>query len=207
MYNRNLRKPSPNKNIFKFASKKNHHIILCESALEFDACFHLEFSPSIVTFESQPTGIEYQMNNKVHRYTPDFKVVKVSGEIEYIEVKPAKIINSIEFREEFILKRNAYNNLGYKLLLISEKQIRHSVLLANLKILHRYTGSMLTDIHDSALKYIKSNNMVSISQLSLNLGLATGDCIAACAFLISNGLVKADLETEPLSKYSTLIEV
>jgi len=63
MYNRNLRKPSPNKNIFKFASKKNHHIILCESALEFDACFHLEFSPSIVTFESQPTGIEYQMHS------------------------------------------------------------------------------------------------------------------------------------------------
>ncbi len=57
MYIRNLRKPSPSKNIYKFASRKNHSTIMCESGLEFDAYFHLEFSPSIASFESQPTRI------------------------------------------------------------------------------------------------------------------------------------------------------
>lgn len=47
MYNRNLRKPHPNKNIFKFSSAKNSSVVMCESTLEFDACFHLEYSPSI----------------------------------------------------------------------------------------------------------------------------------------------------------------
>jgi len=90
MYIRNLRKPSPSKNIYKFASRKNRSTIMCESGLEFDACFHLEFSPSIAAFESQPKGIEYLVDGKVRRYTPDFKIVKTTGEIEYIEVKPER---------------------------------------------------------------------------------------------------------------------
>ena len=43
MYIRNLRKPSPNKNVFKFASTKISDVIMCESTLEFDACFHHEY--------------------------------------------------------------------------------------------------------------------------------------------------------------------
>ena len=41
MYIRNLRKPSPNKNVFKFASAKVSNVIMCESTLEFDACFQV----------------------------------------------------------------------------------------------------------------------------------------------------------------------
>lgn len=37
MYIRNLRKLSPNKNVFKFASAKASETIMCESTLEFDA--------------------------------------------------------------------------------------------------------------------------------------------------------------------------
>ena len=37
MYIRNLRKPSPNKNVFKFASAKINNVIMCESTLEFNA--------------------------------------------------------------------------------------------------------------------------------------------------------------------------
>ncbi len=54
MYIRNLRKPSPNKNVFKFASAKVSETIMCESTLEFDACFHHEYNETIATFGSQP---------------------------------------------------------------------------------------------------------------------------------------------------------
>lgn len=206
MYNRNLRKPSPNKNIYKFVSRKNLSTIMCESGLEFDACFHLEFSPSIASFESQPTGIEYQADNKVRRYTPDFKIVKDTGEVEYIEIKPEQIHSNQKFREEFECKRAAYNTLGYKLILVSEKQIRNENLLANLKVLHRYANSGLSELHKLVLHHIKSAKSLSIQQLANKLDVLVGDCIAACAMLIGIGLIKVDLEVELLCEHSLLNE-
>lgn len=74
---------------------------MCESGFEFDACFHLEFSPSIVSFESKPTSIDYQASDKIRRYTPDLMVVKGTGEVEYIEIRPEQVHSSQKFREEF----------------------------------------------------------------------------------------------------------
>ena len=54
------------KNIYKFASQKNKSTCLVESSLEFDACFHFEFSPSIVAFEAQPLGYEYEEDFILH---------------------------------------------------------------------------------------------------------------------------------------------
>ncbi|MGB3599041.1 MAG: TnsA endonuclease N-terminal domain-containing protein, partial [Marinomonas sp.] len=176
MYIRNLRKPSPNKNIYKFVSRKNRSTVMCESGLEFDACFHLEFSPSIVSFESQPTGIEYQADTKARRYTPDFKIVKNTGETEFIEIKPERIHSTQKFRDEFEYKRAGYSALGYKLILVSEKQIRNGNLLPNLKILHRYASSHLSELHYLALGYIKKAKCLSISQLAVKLGVLIGDC-------------------------------
>lgn len=206
MYIRNLRKPSPSKNIYKFASRKNCSTIMCESGLEFDACFHLEFSPSIAAFESQPIGIKYFVDGKARRYTPDFKVVKTTGEIEYIEIKPERIHTTEKFRNEFEKKRVAYNELGYKLILVSEKQIRSQHLLSNLKTLHRFSNTMLSDVHKKALELVKKAKSLSISQLAAKLNLIIGDCIATCAVLIGIGAITADLVTEPLCDHSLINE-
>ncbi len=50
MYRRHL-KHSRVKNLFKFASIKMNTVFTVESSLEFDTCFHLEFSPLVQTFE------------------------------------------------------------------------------------------------------------------------------------------------------------
>lgn len=206
MYIRNLRKPSANKNIFKFSSFKNAGTIMCESSLEFDACFHLEYSSSIISFESQPIGIEYQMNGKIRRYTPDFKIVKDTGEIEFIEIKPSKKLTSLVFREAFECKRSAYKMKGFKLLLVTDKQIRSTPLLDNLKVINRYSSSSLSDVHDLALKHIRACKSLSISELALKLGLIIGDCIAACALLINRGSVHTDLEGGLLCEHSLMME-
>lgn len=179
---------------------------MCESALEFDACFHLEHSLSIISFESQPTGIEYQMNGRTHRYTPDFKVVKDTGEIEFIEIKPSKKLTSLAFREEFECKRLAYKNKGFKLLLVTDKQIRSMPLLENLKVINRYSSSTLSDVHESVLEHIRSSKSLSISELARKLGLIIGDCIAACALLIKHGVVRTDLEGSLLCEHSLMME-
>ncbi len=50
---------------------------MCESGLEFDACFHLEFSPYIAAFESQPQGIEYFVDVLFSRlFKPGFRYAK-----------------------------------------------------------------------------------------------------------------------------------
>lgn len=206
MYTRNLRKPSPSKNIYKFASRKNRSTIMCESGLEFDACFHLEFSSSIVAFESQPKGIEYVLDGKVRRYTPDFRVVKSSGEIEFIEIKPERIHSSEKFRNEFEQKKVAYSQIGYKLILVSEKQIRNQHLLSNLKTLHRFSNTALSDVHKKVLKLVKKAKSLSISQLATKMNLIIGDCIAACAVLIGIGAITADLVAEPLCDHSLINE-
>jgi hypothetical protein len=62
---RNLRKPSPNKNVFKFASTKVSDAIMYESRLEFDACFHHEYNDEIESYGSQPEGLKYGFNGKI----------------------------------------------------------------------------------------------------------------------------------------------
>lgn len=85
MYVRNLRKPSATKNVYKFASSKNRGVILCESSLERDCCYHLEYSKDVISFQSQPEGFYYSSGNKRCLYTPGFQ--KANGELKAIPFK------------------------------------------------------------------------------------------------------------------------
>lgn len=87
------------KNIFKFASSKMGTVYRVESALEFDTCFHLEYSPKIKSFEAQPFGFKYDFGEKSLPYTPDF-------------------------RARFIQRKIAAEKLGVGLILVTEEQIR-----------------------------------------------------------------------------------
>jgi len=73
MYRRNLRY-SRVKNLYKFASPKMNTVYTVESSLEFDTCFHLEYSPSIIQFEAQPLGYKYQFVSHNQILTFDFHV-------------------------------------------------------------------------------------------------------------------------------------
>jgi hypothetical protein len=59
-------KPSPNKNVFKFASAKVNDVVICESTIEFDACFHHEYNDDIKSFDSQPEGFKYEFNGNIY---------------------------------------------------------------------------------------------------------------------------------------------
>lgn len=61
-------------NICKFMSLKNDSVVRTMSMLEYDFCFHAEYNPQIVRYESQPHGFEYYFNGRYCRYTPDFQV-------------------------------------------------------------------------------------------------------------------------------------
>jgi hypothetical protein len=94
VYIRKLRKPSPNKNVYKFASAKQKAAILCESSLEKDCCYHFEYDPDVVSYESQPRGFYYKFEGKTLPYTPDFLTLYRDGTQEYVECKPHSLKNS-----------------------------------------------------------------------------------------------------------------
>ena len=121
MYKRTLKK-STVKNIHKFASKKCDKMMVLESSLEYDACFHFEFSKKIVTYEAQPIGFRYKLYGQIRSYTPDFLVTLDNEDKIFYEVKPFCKTQYEEFKLEFEAKQVAALDLGIKLELITEKQ-------------------------------------------------------------------------------------
>ncbi|MBD1573702.1 hypothetical protein HC725_10525 [Vibrio sp. S17_S38] len=195
MYVRNLRKPSANKNVYKFVSAKNGCTIMCESSLEYDCCYHLEYSDDVVSFESQPHGYKYFYLGKCHFYTPDFLVHKKDGTFYFIEVKPLSKTFSSEFKYMFYKKQITANELGASLLLVTDRQIRNEIHLNNLKLVHRYSGFIENTIHlENIWSAISQSTSIQIGSLSRTLNLGIGEVLALVLRLIGLGRAKTDLD-------------
>ena len=193
MYRRNL-KHSRVKNLYKFSSLKMDSIMTVESGLEFDACFHFEYSPNVTFFEAQPEGYYYDYLDKNLPYTPDFLVDdKVKG-LRVIEVKPLSKIPDPEFRDRFRCKQRAAEALGVPVVLVSENQIRLNPILNNLKLLHRYAGlQSLNSLHYKILELVKFSGVISVRDLLSQTDSMEGDVLASTVTWLSVGKLKTDL--------------
>jgi len=184
MYNRNLRKPSPNKNVHKFASGKTGRTLVVESCLEFDTCFHLEYSKDVISYREQPTGFYYEFEGKSRPYTPDFEVKYVNSTV-LIENKEAKEISVPEFQAQFSAKVRKSKALGKALILVTERQVRLYPILNNLKLLHRYTGiSSITTLQREILQVVSKVGLVQLSGLSTQFDVSLGELKANSLALI-----------------------
>ncbi|PSW58050.1 TnsA endonuclease N-terminal domain-containing protein [Photobacterium leiognathi] len=196
MYVRNLRKSSPVKKVYKFASLKNQSVIMCESTLEQDCCYHLEYFKKVIAYQSQPEGFYYFLGNKHYPYTPDFLVRNKDGSEYFIEVKPLNKTFSEDFKNKFASKRNAAKKLGKPLLLVTDRQIRKGLFLDNLKLIHRYSGLM--DSNESlslVINELRTIGPMCIRSLANNLKLSVGEVIAIVFCLIGLDKVNASLDT------------
>lgn len=201
MYKRNLRKPSPIKHVRKFASAKVNQTIMCESPLEFDACFHHEYNDSIERFESQPEGFYYDFEGEKRPYTPDMLVKFFDGTLKFHEYKPYDMTFDPTFKAEFLAKKAAAQSLGVDLILVTDRQIRVYPLLNNLKILHRYSGVYgLSSIQSDLLNILIAKGKVSLNDLAGKKSLPLGDARAYICSLIHKGLVKANLKLDDLAR-------
>ncbi len=205
MYIRNLRKPSPNKNVFKFASTKVRSVIMCESTLEFDACFHHEYNDLIENFGSQPEGFQYEFMGKSLSYTPDALISYTNKTQKYHEYKPYSKIASPLFRAKFAAKRDASLKMGIDLVLVTDRQIRVNPILRNLKLLHRYSGVHgVSSIQNELLSFIHKSGAIKLNDISSQFGLPIGEARSFLYALIHKGLLKADLEDDDLTNNPTL---
>ena len=205
MYIRNLRKPSPNKNVFKFASTKVSSVVMCESTLEFDACFHHEYNDLIESFGSQPEGFKYEFMGKSLPYTPDALISYTDKTQKYHEYKPYSKIASPLFRAEFAAKRAASLKLGIDLVLVTDRQIRVNPILNNLKLLHRYSGVFgISSIQKELLNFIHKSGAIKLNDISRQIGLPIGEARSYLFALMGKGLIKANLGIDDLTNNPTL---
>lgn len=203
MYRRQL-KHSRVKNLFKFVSSKMNQVMTVESYLEFDTCFHLEYSPLITSFIAQPEGFIYRFAERELPYTPDFQIVE-NKEIKWIEVKPFAKTQESGFLQRFKAKQKKAQGLGVPLILVTEKQIRVNPVLNNLKILHRYSGfQSLTGIHLKLLSLVKTVGEISVSDAANQLGIEKNLMLKFAFSLVSSGMLSADLVNDKLGLHSVI---
>lgn len=197
MYIRNLRKPSPNKNVYKFASEKVGKTIMCESSLEFDACFHHEYNESVRTFDSQPEGFYYQYEGKDLPYTPDAIVHYTDGRIQFHEYKPLSKTFDPIFKAKFYAKQKAAQLLGMELILVTDEQIRVNPVLNNLKLLHRYSGAYtVCDTQRELLSRLQASGKCRLTDIADENALTMGEVRSYIFSLLNKGLLKSDVVTD-----------
>ena len=201
MYNRNIERPSPTKNIFKFASCKMKDTVTVESSLEYLACFHFEYSDDVEIFESQPTGYKYDFKGKECSYTPDFKLVYVSGKTVFVEVKPSYRAGYEDFIARFPFKIATAKNMGLDLILLTEQTLNVSPYIDNLKILHRYQGvQSLKEVHNLVLQSMSKNRQISIQDLSRDIDVNVGIVLQAVIQLILRKELLCDVKEQAINE-------
>jgi hypothetical protein len=129
----------------KFFSRKNRRLVRCESLLEFDALFLFEFARGVRRFEEQPVTIEYSLNGRLHRYTPDFGVDWADGRRWFVEVKPSEKLAEPQSAEKFEALRRSFSSQDQHLVVLSELQIRRPIRLRQIRELLRYLAAEKSD--------------------------------------------------------------
>lgn len=198
-------KPSAVKNIFKFPSTKsfvtlsrwNYQMVLVESMLEKDFCFHLEANSDVLHYYPQPKSFEVNSELlKNRKYTPDFEVHFHDGRKAYVEIK--KNFDSLDELYLHKLERAAdeMRQTGHEFLFVDESQIRIQPLLDNLRKLQRFR-SRLTNNTEALMLLKKSvpkphtlNDLIE-NQLGIRPEIIYQ--------LIANGFIWSDLLHDHLS--------
>lgn len=198
MYRRRL-KHSRVKNLYKFASPKMNRVLTVESSLEFDACFHFEYTPSISSYEAQPEGFYYSFGDKKLPYTPDFLIFDKSRGSSFIEVKPYAELENEDFKEKFICRQKSAMENGIPLLLVTDNQIRVNPVLCNLKLLHRYSGlKTLTPLHLMLLDIVRKSGKVRVRDLVHETGEPSSAVLTSVISWLAIGEMSSDLSVAKL---------
>jgi TnsA endonuclease N terminal len=126
------------KNIGKFASDKTSAVIPYESHLERDYIYFLEIDPDVISYTGQPFKLNYYLNGKLLRYTPDFFVERRTKK-QVVEVKPSDKAQSEKYLALFNKVAPICREHDWEFLVVTNEMIRVEPRLSNIKILYKYS--------------------------------------------------------------------
>ena len=198
-------KASAVKSIFKFPSTKSfagpsHQpflMVLVESPLERDYCFHLEAAPKVLRYYTQPkTFVVSSDLIESREYTPDFEVHFQCGRKAYVEVK--KDFDSLDsiYLHKLKMASSEMRNAGYEFLCVDESQIRIQPLLGNLRKLQRYRDRLT---NNSGTLTLLRNAVPHPRTLKDLIANPLGIRLETIYKLIANGQITANLSVAKLS--------
>jgi TnsA endonuclease N terminal len=147
-----------------------------ESSLERDALIRLDFDVAGRTIRSQPFTIEYLIEGRARRYTPDILVEFCEHEITpvtVIEVKPKAVLEDrwAEFEIRFKIVRELCRRNKWNFEILTEEHILHDSFVANATFLRKYIDLPV----DPARAYM-------LLQVLIELGAATPNQLLVQAF-------------------------
>lgn len=154
------------KNIVRFPAIKagDGRPILLESILEAKYCLHLEFDPTVVSYQPQPKTFDVVGLNGPTKYTPDFEVLYSSDHRAIVEVKPREKSSSEHYQRIFTSFESTYSSKNTDFVLVNEDDIYVQPLLSNYEKLYRFRKR--SAINHKTL--IECSNEVGFTKLRLS---------------------------------------
>lgn len=160
-----------------FPSKQGRQI-WCESLNELNYAHLLDIDSGVLDFEHQPLKLNYVLDGKKRRYTPDFRVIRATGN-QLIEVKPHDKAISLEWRQRFQAIAPEAHELGYEFKVVTDRMINLEPQLNNVKLLRRYFSVEFTTEHRLVAKELFQTHP------EINLGvMRTG--FEVCGFTVQS---------------------
>ncbi|MGO9015591.1 MAG: TnsA endonuclease N-terminal domain-containing protein [Dissulfurispiraceae bacterium] len=186
--------------IGKFPSLKMGRAVWWESQLERDYIYYLEVDRDIVSYKEQPLKIRYLLDRKIHHYTPDFLVWRTDKQ-QIVEVKDEESAGKEEYRHLFHIVAPLFMEEGYEFVVVTEKTIRLRPLLDNLKLLHKYSRTIISHKHQiDAYAFFSSDEDGTLGKLASFLR-AKGSGAEIAYALIYWGVIAVDL-ANPINSQS-----
>lgn len=187
----------------KFRSRKNGRMVHHEGLLELEAIYLFETSPRIVRYREQPVTIKYPDGARLRRYTPDFELVLITGEIVLIEVKAVSSLQHEDVKHKLDCVTEYMRRSETTFVVLTDQVIRHEPRLSNLHLVNHRASRVPPTSDSIAVAINKYRNCFPLS-LEAVTTLLDADGIDLYSLLLA-GHLRCCLD-QPISK-ETLIEL
>jgi hypothetical protein len=187
---------------------KTEALVHCESGIERDYAYLLNYDPQVVSYEEQPVKIAYIFEQKERFYTPDFAVYWSQGPPSLVECKPTSRLNDPENLQKWTAVRLWCDRHGYTFLLVTDVALKKwSVVLDNIKSMAGHAHQRITpQAKEYLLKIVQvENRALSVAEVVERATLLEPRVVRSCLWhLLYTGELFTDL-TIPLHVKTTMV--
>ena len=172
-------------------------MILVESLLEKDFCFHMEFDENVLHYFPQPKTFSFFHESLIkHKYTPDFEIHYVGGGKAYVEVKKNFMGLDDAYLSKLDMAAIEMKASGYDFYRIDESYINVQPFLDNARKLQRYRVGQFVNLESLILLKESVQHPKILGDIINN---SSGIGVDVIYGLIAAGYIKIDLVSEQLS--------
>lgn len=96
------------------------------------------------------------------RYTPDFELTLQTGEMWYVEIKPANKLQDLELLVFYQAVAKELASKGYRFVIITDQELNHPIRENNLVLLRRYQDTYLSKTLIACVTYWLNQKAISV---------------------------------------------